>query len=789
MATVQAEMMERSQAGWLPVEVTGFVGRRYEIAEVKRLMSESRVVTLTGVGGVGKTRLALRVARDVRRAFPDGVWLVELAGLEKPELLLQSVTEALDIRDRSSRPPMEVLVEHLRDKRALLLLDNCEHLLPEVAVMAETLVRSTVGLRILATSRQALGAAGERMLPVTTLRLPDPDLTRMSVETFMQCDAVRLFAERASAVVAGFAVTDVNQNVVEQICRRLDGIPLAIELAAVRLRALSIDDLLDRLGDRFRLLTAGSPAALPRQQTLRALIDWSYALCTERERLMWARASVFVGGLDLASAEEVCSGDGIARGEVVDLVIGLVEKSILIREEHASGVRYRLLETIRQYGRDRLRESGEETRLRRRHRDWYRDLALQSEREWFGPGQVDWFAWLRREHGNLRTAMEFCLTAPGEAPEGSVIAAALRFYWSASSLHEGRRWLDCMLAADPHPTPRRAWTLVVNARLAVLQSDFSVATAMLAESRELAIRFDDTAILAGIAYVSGLAALFQQDLTTAVLLLEEAVERHREVADLMGEVHSLLYLAAAHSFLDHSPEAAKFFGECLEHCVRSGDHRFTSCALCFHGIEVWRQGDSSRAVTMLQESVRLKQPFNDRWGITLCIEVMAWIAADQGDHERAARLLGALRGLWRSVGGPLLQVLTEHHDTCEIAARQGLGANGFDANLNAGAAMSIDEAVALAFQENMPAARPSDKPGEPQDHGAYGDPSPLTRRETEVALLVAQGMSNKEIASSLVIAQRTAEGHVEHILSKLGFSSRAQIAVWSRGQRRAEQDA
>lgn len=327
---------KRWQTPGLPLEVTSFVGRRHEMAEVRRLLSKARVVTLTGPGGVGKTRLALRVAADVQRAFPDGVWLVELAGLKDPELLGASVNEALAIRDTSRRPLMEVLVDHLRDKRALLILDNCEHLLRGCAVLAEILVRSAPSLRILTTSRQALGIAAEQTLAVPTLPLPPPvpdsDRPRLPAEPATQSEAVRLFAERAAAVIPDFTVTDANRSAVEQICRRLDGIPLAIELATARLRALSPEELLARLDDRFRLLTGGSPATLPRQQTLRALIDWSYALCTEKEQLLWARVSVFADGLDLEAAEAVCSGAGIDREEAIDLVIGLVDKSILIKE-------------------------------------------------------------------------------------------------------------------------------------------------------------------------------------------------------------------------------------------------------------------------------------------------------------------------------------------------------------------------------------------------------------------------------------------------------------------------
>ncbi|MBB5780474.1 LuxR C-terminal-related transcriptional regulator [Nonomuraea jabiensis] len=800
----------------LPAELNSFIGRRHEIAEVKRLLSDARLVTLIGVGGVGKTRLAQRVGFDLRRSFADGVWLVELAALESPELLVQAVMECLEIQDRSLRPPIEVLTEHLRDKRMLLILDNCEHLLDECAAVAETLMRAAPDLRILATSRQTLGVVGEQVMPVPPLPLPDFDVARSSTDSLKQFDAIRLFADRSQSVLPGFEVTDDNQDSVARIVRRLDGIPLAIELAAVRLRALSVEQLLARLDDRFRLLTMGARTAMPRQQTLRALIDWSYALCTEQERLLWARLSVFSGGLDLEAAEHVCAGDGIEPDEVVDLVVGLVGKSVLAREGDQTTVRYRLLETIRQYGRDRLRESGDEAALRARHRDWFADLASRGQREWFGPDQVAWFNRLRAEHGNIRSALDYCLTTPGEAVRGLAIATALRFYWIATgSLREPRDWLDRLLAAGPATGPAarppagpvegppagpaaesaadsavapavgppvgdavgdaeedaaatvRANALCVNARLAVLQSDFALAADMLEEARELAKQLDDAAIVAEISYVCGLAALLQRDITGAAALLEEAVAGYRETDAPMGVVNTLLYLATAHSLLGHPEEAVARFKEGLEACEAREDHWFRSYTLWMYGVEVWREGDVAGAVEMEREAIRLKQPFDDRLGTALCIEALAWMAAD-GTPERAAVLFGASQERWRSFCAPPFGYLAGHHDASEALARERLGEEKFEAAFRRGTELTPADALAYAMCESPKPAKPA----------AAAQASPLTRREMEIARLVAQGMTNKAIASALVIAQRTAEGHVEHILTKLGFNSRAQIAAW-----------
>ncbi|MGC5016121.1 ATP-binding protein [Streptosporangium sp. DT93] len=759
--------------------MTSFVGRRHEIAEVRHLLSTARVVTLVGPGGVGKTRLALHVAADVQRAFPDGVWLVELAGLRDPELLVGSVNEALGIRDVSHRPPAEMLADHLRAKRALLILDNCEHLLRDCAVLAESLVRSAPGLRILATSRQALGIAGEQTLPVPTLSLPPPPpgSGRAAPPTAPSApsEAVRLFAERAAAIVPGFTITDDNRSDVERICRRLDGIPLAIELAVVRLRALSPGELLARLDDRFRLLTGGSPAALPRQRTLRALIDWSHVLCTEQERLMWARVSVFTDGLDLQAAEAVCSGDGIEPEEVIDLVIGLVGKSILIREDHPgtpSTARYRLLETIRQYGREHLVASGQEDTLLRRHRDHYRRLSARAYADLFGPGQVARFGRLRLDHANLRTALEYCFSEPGGVPEALGMATDLLYHWITSHyLDEGRRWLDRSLLAGAGPDETRGRALWSGAWLAVIQADMDTATTMLEQAEAIGRRPGQEAILGYVALWSGMISMSRGDVEVAIGLYEEAAERHRAEDDPTGLAATLIRLCLAHSFREDWPSSVAAGERCLALCETHGEGWHRAYAMMALGVGVWRQGDARRAAELERESLRFNRSLDDLLGTGVNLEVLAWIAAAEGDHVRAARLLGVLEKIWQALGAPLSGYghLMRYHDECEAASRAALGGAAFDAAARYGGRMTRDETVAMALGEY-------ERPG---DLSATVPPSPLTRRETEIARLVARGLSNRDIATALTIARRTAEGHVEHIMTKLGFHSRAQIAVWA----------
>ena len=449
----------RGQRGTnLPVDVTSFVNRRHELAEVRQTLSVSRLVTLTGPGGIGKTRLALRVAAGVGRTFRDGVWLVDLGSLDNGSLIAETVASTLGIRHHSSEAPFDVLSDRLAGQHLLLVLDSCEHLVDAVATLAVTLLQSAPKLWILATSREPLRVSGEHVMTVPPLSVPDPDKP-IAIEALESYHALDLFAQRAAAVVPTFKVSQENASTISRICQRLDGLPLAIELAAVQLRALSAEQIQERLDHRFRLLTAGRRAAPARQQTLRALLDWSFDLCTPAQQDLWARLSVFSGGVDLAAAEEVCSGDGIPREAVADLVTHLVDKSVLVREERGHRVWYRLPELVREYGRERL-EGARTERVLRRHRDYYVRLAERAEAEWFGPHQVEWWGRLRRELPNLRTALEFSCTRPDQAQAGLRIAAALRVYWiSTGIVSEGRRWLDRLLELAPEPTHERAKAL------------------------------------------------------------------------------------------------------------------------------------------------------------------------------------------------------------------------------------------------------------------------------------------------------------------------------------------
>jgi predicted ATPase len=471
--------------GNLAAEVASFVGRRRELADAKRALSKSRLVTLTGVGGVGKTRVAERVARDRRRAYPHGVWLVELAELPDPALLTQTVLTALGVRGQPSGDGLEALIDFLTSRHLLLVLDNCEHLLDEVAALSAALLRRCPDLQILATSREPLRVVGEAVLPVPPMAAPEPERSG-GVAGLSRYDAVALFTERAAAAVPDFALTEDNYRAVAALCYRLDGLPLAIELAAGRLRSLSPAQILSKLDDRYALLTGGERGRPDRQQTLRASIEWSYQLCTRQEQRLWARLCVFAGSFELDAVEGVCTGD-IAGDEIVDLVSGLVDKSIVVRHERGTVARYRLLETLREFGLERLNEAGDGPALRMRHLQWYAALIHTAKAEWISERQVYWLARLAAESANVRSALDFCLNEHGDADAVMeiMVGIPLGVWWAHGKLGEGRYWLDEALARSSGVTVLRVRALLCNSMLAMVGGEAATGNRLLGEARRV----------------------------------------------------------------------------------------------------------------------------------------------------------------------------------------------------------------------------------------------------------------------------------------------------------------
>ncbi|MFC9551328.1 protein kinase [Rhodococcus sp. NPDC056960] len=757
----------RGVTGNLPLDLTSFVGRRHELTEAKNLLAGSRLVTLTGIGGVGKTRLAMRVAATVQREYADGARLIELAELREESLLVDAVAAAVGMRDHSARPLREVLVEHLAARELLLVLDNCEHLVDAVAELTDTLLRVCPALRILATSREPLGIGGETVLRVPPLAVPDPG-RQPSVRGLPKYDAVTLFADRAAAAVPGFALTEDNAAAVAGICHRLDGLPLPIELAAARLRAMSPEQILQRLTVRYTLLTHGSRNAPTRQQTLRLSVDWSFELCTTREQLVWGRLAVFAGSFELDAAEQVC-GAGLGPDELLDTLTSLADKSILTREEHESVVRFRMLETLREYGYEKLEQTGEDLALRRRHRDWYEALALDAEAEWISARQLDWISRLKREQPNLREALEFSVSDSPNA--GLRISAALLLFWASQGLYnEGRRWLDRLLTQqDGHPTLERIKALYAGIVLAEVQGDLESAVASMEEGRAVAAQTSDPLMLALIAYSDGTLALYRGDLAHACPLLEDALAEFDRQADRTLRTSALYTLALAYGLRGEAERATECNERLLATTEACGESMFRSYSQWSMAVVKWRKGDADGAARLLEHALQITRRVHSPRITASCLEALAWIAGERRDWTRAAVLMGAADELGRSVDSVAVMYpdMLVYHDTCEQQTRRALGERAFTAARGSGQHLDFDAAVAYALDEQPPA---SPTPA--------GSPVRLTKRERQVAGLVAEGLTNQAIANRLVISPRTAQGHVEHILSKLGFTSRSQIAAW-----------
>ncbi|MGY2030476.1 LuxR C-terminal-related transcriptional regulator [Nocardia gipuzkoensis] len=753
--------MARRSIGNLPAEVTSFVGRREELAAAKRLLPTTRVLTLLGPGGVGKTRLSRQVGVAVARAFPDGVWLVELADVHDPDLVTVTVAEVLALRDDTAAP-LPRLTEFLADKRLLLILDNCEHLIDACARLVGGIVATTPDVRVLATSREVLGVQGEQVMPVAPLPLPDDETA--------DSDAMRLLAERAGAANPSFAATAANRGALAAICRRLDGIPLALELAALRFRLFTPEQILARLDDTMGLLSAGPRLAPQRQQTIEGAIRWSYDLCTPAEQRLWEQLSVFAGGFDIEAAEAVCEVEA-GRRTLFDALTGLVDKSVLSLRYDGDVGRYAMLEPIRQFAHDRLAERGGEPAARARHLEHYRRLALRGRTAYWSSDDVAWFRELNREHANLRAALQCGLAG---APETALeMAAVLRPFWEHNRfLTEGYRWLTDALAKSGEPSQPRARALSAAASLAALLSDRGSARRLVDECVTLARKLNAPDILAEAMLDSALLAFNDDDTARALELAETATHLAAECGHHAMEMDSLAFAFVCALVLDEA-RSTVLAERLLAAAVARGPHLLGGLAQWSMGLDRWRHGDQDAATEYLARSIEMFSLFDRCVWLASAFEGLAWTAVARGDFERAARLLGAAEILARSTVRLAHAITGVLGDKMRNEVREALGAKAFQEIFDSGAALSLDEAIDCALGRVSSPARTA-----PVVSEAAADV--LTRREKDVARLVAAGHSNKRIAADLVISVRTAETHVEHILTKLGFTSRTQIAGWVR---------
>ncbi|QZS52689.1 protein kinase domain-containing protein [Rhodococcus opacus] len=756
-------------------EVTSFVGRRKEVAAVKACLSDSRIVTLTGFGGVGKTRLACRVAAEVRRTYTGGVWFVDLAAISNPDLVVSAITEALDIRDGTNADGTHYLFEFLADKHALIVLDNCEHLIDSCGSVAAEIVRWTDRVQILATSREPLGVFGESVFEVPPMSVLNEENLADGRDMRFHSEAIDLFEQRAASVVPGYTLDDESRLGVARLCQRLDGIPLAIELAAVRIRSLPLDRVLSREGALFDLLTRGNRGGPMRHQTLRGAIDWSFNLCSPEEQALWTRMSVFAGGFDFDAVESVCTDPEIVP-DVFEIISSLVEKSVISTVQSGSTVRYKLLESIKDYAAEKLAEQGDEDTWRRNHRDYFLRLAERSESQSLGSGQLVWNRRLRHERANLRAALEYCLSNPGEIRTGLRMAGALWFFWNASGLlRDGRYWLTRALETDQEPSSERAKALWVIGWYVMLQGDNATAKQYLLESSAVAESIGDRTAQAFALQFRGTVEELDGHLDVALELLTTAMKHHAE----SGEVNSLTLLGGAQLAFVHclsgnleqslaSADETIALGKSLRECFA------TSWALWSRGLALWTQREFAQASDSLKEAIELKQSLSDWLGVSVCVEILAWTAIEEGNPVRAARLLGIGRTLCGEMGSsPLFgsDELVRTRTRYEKRARQLLGDSAFEKESRAGE--RFDHLASIEFALHKRTSAPA-VPATPTPSAKVK----LTPREKEVGRLVAEGLTNKEIAERLVISPRTAEGHVDRILTKTGQRSRAQLASW-----------
>ena len=807
----------------LPLQLSTFIGREQDLAAVQRLLSASRLVTLTGAGGSGKTRLAIQAASNFRDTFPDGAWLVELASIHDPILVPQLIAQTVGLRPAVDQPVLDSLLSFLHSKHLLLVLDNCEHLIEACAQLTRQLLSGAPALRILATSREPLSIAGEIIYPVPGLAWPNltgkgeapsgaPD-----PHYLLNYDAVRLFVERAQAVSPLFSLTPDNASAVIEICRRLDGLPLALELASARASVLTPQEIAAHLDDRFALLTSGQRSGLaPRHHTLRAAIDWSYTLITHEEQTLLRRLAVFAAGCTLDTAQAVCSGGSISEEDVLDLLSSLVNKSFLIAESAGRlQSRFRMLETIREYALEKLEESGEKEKLRDRHLDVFLVRAQEAKPKLGDAYQQLWLNWLEGEHDNIRAALTWALES-GRIEAGLRICIAIARFWDIRGyVPESSTWFNRfrMKADEKVPLDVRAQAFSYASHMAMFLADASAAHSFASESVALAeaageqsgiILFNALAGLAssltvagdyqaalevgervirllgsvpfdpsftGMAYLaSGNAAVEAGRYDRARQLLDESLRLALEAGDAYRVAHTYTATGYLESKLGNYAGALDAFEKSTAR-LRELDARHDLAAILRHlALTCLHLGDAVRAAQLFRESLHLHQAENNQSGMVECLIGLGSVAIAQGMPAAGARLLASAREpreqgkthVW-----PAKPLEIEPH--LEIARSQ-LTASQFEAETNAGRSMPLEQAVHYALDLALEREVCLTK-GEKMDN--------LTEREREVAVLIAQGRSNREIAAELVLSPRTVEKHAANILSKLGLGSRSQIVRWA----------
>ncbi|MBV9601519.1 MAG: tetratricopeptide repeat protein [Chloroflexi bacterium] len=804
--------MASGVASSLPVHLTSFVGRQRELNQLREFLRDVRLLTLVGAGGIGKTRLAVQLIRDLDPALlPDGVCFVDLTPLHDPALVPQTVASALNLREQLGQPVHVSICEALKASCMVLILDNCEHLVDACAELVESVLRTCPELRIIATSRQPLRVEGETTWRVPALQLPELRAESRS-DDLATSEAVRLFVERAHSALPSFALTDRNAGSVTEICRRLDGIPLAIELAAARISVLGLQQILDRLHDRFKLLTASNRAD-PRHRTLRATVEWSHELLSPLQQILFRRLAVFAGGWTLEAAESICADEHIRAENILDVLAQLVNHSLVIADGQETVVRYTWLETLRDFAAERLTSASEGPYFHDRHLKWFLHLAEHADDELNGPHQSAWLEVLEREHDNIRAALRWSL-ASNSLELALRLASACCYFWQIRGHRyrsEARRWLEDTLTttrAPEAPPKLRARALYWAGTFAGEQHDFSPATAYLEASLELWRAIGNTR--GTIESQLGLAVVFRDTgrYQRAQELLEDSLLQARELDDRLKVARILRYIGSTAARLGEGEIALAALNESLEllaslgedhlsghvldhigeaelargHTERAAEAERRGAALlatagCMEGVNTTvynrariaqRRGEQADALALAVESLRACELGNQR-EVPACLDLIAECLSGPRP-EVAAQLFGAADAVRATICLPVPNLHRKSYDEGLARARTALGGAVFDSARNKGRSLSRNDAIELAVRCAM---------GSTVQAATTTSAGPLSARELQVARLVGQGLSNKEIASVLVVSIRTAEAHVTNVLSKLGLRSRAQLAVWA----------
>jgi non-specific serine/threonine protein kinase len=680
----------------LPLQMTSFIGREREILEVRQRFDGARLLTLTGAGGSGKTRLAIEAAASLIDETEDGVWWVDLASIADPERAAQAVASTLGAREEPARPLIDTLIDFLKPRRLILALDNCEHLIDACARISLSLLQHCPRLRILATSREPLSIPGEVVWPVPEMSLPRAD-DPLTPDEIMQYEATRLFVERAVFVSRDFELNASSAAAVAQICNRLDGIPLAIELAAARVRILTAEQIAERLDDCFRLLASSSRSSPARHHTLRAAMDWSYDLLSAKERALFARLSVFAGGFTLEAAESVCAGEGISREEIFDLLSHLIDKSLVVSSR---SLRHRLLETVRQYARERLNEEGTSEIVSRRHTDYCLALAEEAEPHLNGASRRAWLERLESERDNLRAALRWsCASDP---PQALRLAGAVWWYWfHQGHFSEGSSWLDSVLKdrSQSNLKSEIAKALLGSGVLAWTQGDQNKARENLEQSVDLCRETGDKRGLAHALNFLSSVLLGQSRYETARLMAEESLEIFRQIEDEWGLGIALTDRGIIALAEEDYAVAQMFLEEGANVFRAMGDNWSLALPLRNLGIVALRRGDYEKATSLLRESLRILKSEREKWFISRSVETLAVALALQGDYRAAVKLFGAGENLRRAIGVSLLPFYRSDYDRGVGEARVTLGEEDFQSLWAEGCRMTIDEIIAYALEE------------------------------------------------------------------------------------------